>query len=100
MLEQPVPAMQIEPETTITATKTKKSDKAEKETAQKYEKVEKERLELSKRVQLFEAQAGESKVLREELLKLSSVNVELQALKTRLVVAEEARDRALVRPEG
>ena len=77
-----------------------KSDKAEKETAQKYEKVEKERLELSKRVQLFEAQAGESKVLREELLKLSSVNVELQALKTRLVVAEEARDRALVRPEG
>lgn len=49
--------------------------------AQKYDRAEKERLELLKRVNLLEAQANESKVLREELLKLSNVNVELQALK-------------------
>lgn len=66
-------------------------------TASKYDKAEKERLELSKKVQLLEAQAAESKMLRDELLKLSNVNIELQTVKTRLTAAEEARDRALVR---
>ena len=36
-------------------------------------------------------------MLREEHLKLSGVDAELQALKTRFAAAEEARDRALVR---
>lgn len=65
-------------------------------TASKYDKAERERLELSKKVQTLEAQVAESKALREEHLKLSGVDAELQALKTRFVAAEEARDRALV----